>query len=59
MQKAIMAVVAFIVIQTLITTMITGTSTGENLISDLGPLLAALGALVTFMGMSKMGSGRS
>ena len=46
---AVMVLVFYILATTMITTMVTGTSTGDVLIQDVGPLMAAVAVLLVFI----------
>lgn len=57
MHKAIMAVITFVVILSVINIAVTGTSQAEELVVSLGPLLAGVGALVALIAGARLGRG--
>ena len=46
----VIAIIAFVIVLTVISTSVTGTDTGSTLVKDLGPLIAGFVALLALLG---------
>lgn len=49
-RAGVIAIIAFVIVLTVINTSVTGTDTGSTLVADLGPLIAGFVALIALLG---------